>query len=69
MNNPTFVQANKLFAGKLCSNKQEGKRTTKHKQSIKDEDLKTPRQYFEHNTQCHIASRDHAFQYNILHGM
>ena len=31
MDNPAFIRANELFAGKLRINKQEGKGTTKHK--------------------------------------
>ena len=32
--NPAFICANELFAGKLCINKQEGKGMTRHKQPI-----------------------------------
>ena len=47
--NPAFIKANEIFAGKMRINKQEGKGTTRHKEPISDEDLQRLGQYFERN--------------------
>ena len=49
IDNPAFIRANELFAGKLHINKQEGKGTTRHKEPISEQDLKKLKLYFERN--------------------
>ena len=49
MDNPAFIRANELFAGKLRINKEAGKGTTRQKDLISDQDLLKLNEYFKRN--------------------